>query len=301
MSTPEPLYQDPYPDEYRDPYPDGQVRPGTTPGSLPATPQQDSGPYPQWDSWTPPYAQQQYAPAPQFGRTPQHAPSPQFGRTPHYPQEQAYYQADPGPQRGGQLGQLGQLGQPGQSDQPGQPGQPGLGGPVAQQGGGPAYGRPDFGVPVVAQVPGPQVPGPLADFGTRMISYLIDYVVPLIVWYIGLIIMNVTTGITALSGGLALVGYLGLLGFTIWNSGYLQGTTGQSIGRRVAKTKLVQIETGRPIGFGMACVRHLCHLVEFGIGFLWPLWDSKRQTFADKIVGTVVIRVDGPTQDRGGS
>jgi hypothetical protein len=28
------------------------------------------------------------------------------------------------------------------------------------------------------------------------------------------------------------------------NSWYLQGTTGQSIGRRVAKTKLVKIETG---------------------------------------------------------
>lgn len=67
----------------------------------------------------------------------------------------------------------------------------------------------------------------------------------------------------------------------------------------MAKTKLVKIETDQPIGFGMACVRHLCHLLEFVIGFLWPLWDSKRQTFADKIVRTVVIRVDGATQDRG--
>lgn len=69
----------------------------------------------------------------------------------------------------------------------------------------------------------------------------------------------------------------------------------------MAKTKLVKIETGQPIGFGMAFVRHLCHVLEFVIGFLWPLWDEKRQTFADKIVGTVVIRVDGTTQDRGGN
>ena len=25
------------------------------------------------------------------------------------------------------------------------------------------------------------------------------------------------------------------------------------------------------------------------IGFLWPIWDSKRQTFADKIMNTVVV------------
>ena len=27
----------------------------------------------------------------------------------------------------------------------------------------------------------------------------------------------------------------------------------------------------------------------FYVGFLWPLWDPQRQTFADKIVGTVCV------------
>ncbi|MDQ1539752.1 MAG: hypothetical protein QOH29_478, partial [Actinomycetota bacterium] len=27
------------------------------------------------------------------------------------------------------------------------------------------------------------------------------------------------------------------------------------------------------------------------LGYLWPLWDSKRQTFADKILKTVVVNV----------
>jgi hypothetical protein len=26
------------------------------------------------------------------------------------------------------------------------------------------------------------------------------------------------------------------------------------------------------------------------VGWLWPIWDSKRQTFADKIMKTVVVR-----------
>lgn len=266
MTSPQPQYQDPCADE--------EVRPGTT-GA-----QQQYGPQLQ-------FPQPQYAPSPQFGRPPPYTPSPQFGRPPQDPPQQAYYQAGPGPQRGDQ---------------------PGLGDPVARQGGVLAFGQPAIGVPGVAQVPelqvpelqvpGLQVPGPLAGFGARVISYLIDYLAPLIVLYT-LLFIGVVAGSVALSAVLAVVGYLGLVGFTIWNSGYVQGTTGQSIGRRVAKTKLVKIETGQPIGFGMACARHLCHLLEFFIGFLWPLWDSKRQTFADKMVGTVVIRVEGATQDRG--
>jgi hypothetical protein len=26
-----------------------------------------------------------------------------------------------------------------------------------------------------------------------------------------------------------------------------------------------------------------------GVGFLWPLWDRKRQTFADKLMSTVSV------------
>ncbi len=145
-----------------------------------------------------------------------------------------------------------------------------------------------------------RVPGPLAGFGARAISSLIDYVAPVIVvnllWFI-----DVTTGSTALSLVLTVVGWLGLLGFAVWNSGYLQGTTGQSLGRRVAKTKLVNVETGRLIGFGPAVLRQICHGLEFGIGYLWPLWDGTRQTFADKIAGTVVIRVGAATDDHSGN
>jgi uncharacterized RDD family membrane protein YckC len=58
------------------------------------------------------------------------------------------------------------------------------------------------------------------------------------------------------------------LAFAVWNSGYRQDTTGQSIGRRVTKTKLVKIETGKPIGFDMALLRLICVAVTLGIGFV---------------------------------
>jgi uncharacterized RDD family membrane protein YckC len=166
---------------------------------------------------------------------------------------------------------------------------------VRQRGGVPLSGQFDFDVPGVQQIP-----GPLADFGARATSLAIDYVTPVIVVRV-LLSLGVATGSVAWSLVLTAVGYLGLLAFGLWNSCYLQGTTGQSVGRRVARTKLVKIATGQPVGFGQALVRQFCHSLEFFIGYLWPLWDGKRQTFADKIVGTVVIRTEGTAEDRSGT
>jgi uncharacterized RDD family membrane protein YckC len=55
--------------------------------------------------------------------------------------------------------------------------------------------------------------------------------------------------------------------------------------------KLVDERTGQPIGPGMSFVRDLAHTLDgfFYLGYLWPLWDDKRQTFADKILSTVVV------------
>jgi uncharacterized RDD family membrane protein YckC len=143
-----------------------------------------------------------------------------------------------------------------------------------------------------------RTPGPLAGFGPRAVSFLIDCVAPLIV-------LNLLP-IAAVAGGMGsqlvidAVAYLWLLGFGIWNSGYLQGTTGRSMGRWMTGTKLVSIETGQPVGFGRALTRQVCHVLDVGIGFLRPLWNGKRQTFADKLVRTVVVHAGGPTNLRGG-
>ncbi len=59
-------------------------------------------------------------------------------------------------------------------------------------------------------------------------------------------------------------------------------------------TRLLSEETGQPIGTLNAFLRDLCHIIDAIIcyvGFLFPLWDAKRQTLADKIMKTVVIPV----------
>ncbi|GAA2534385.1 RDD family protein [Mycolicibacterium diernhoferi] len=80
--------------------------------------------------------------------------------------------------------------------------------------------------------------------------------------------------------------------YLIWNYGYRQGTTGSSIGKGILKFKVVSENTGQPIGFGPSIVRQLAHVVDAiicYIGFLFPLWDAKRQTLADKIMKTVCL------------
>lgn len=93
--------------------------------------------------------------------------------------------------------------------------------------------------------------------------------------------------------GFALIGliYLALLAFGLWNVVLRQGRTGRSIGKSVLGIKLVKESTADVAGAGLTLGRQICHVVDsfFLLGYLWPLWDDKRQTFADKICSTVVL------------
>jgi RDD family len=85
-----------------------------------------------------------------------------------------------------------------------------------------------------------------------------------------------------------------VLAFSIWNWGYRQGTTGSTIGKSALKFKVISEATGQPIGFGMSLVRQIVHIVDGAIcyiGYLFPLWDAKRQTLADKIMSTVCVPI----------
>ncbi|MFK0248667.1 RDD family protein [Amycolatopsis azurea] len=101
-----------------------------------------------------------------------------------------------------------------------------------------------------------------------------------------------TTSSSVIGGIIAGIGYLAGLGWTVYNRWIKMGTTGQSLGKKIMKIKLVRESDGQPIGPLMAFVRDLCHNLDgwvCGLGYLWPLWDQKKQTFADKILSTVVV------------
>jgi uncharacterized RDD family membrane protein YckC len=82
--------------------------------------------------------------------------------------------------------------------------------------------------------------------------------------------------------------------YFFWNFCYRQGKSGQSIGKSVLKFKVVSEKTWQPIGFWPSLARQLAHYVDqliCYIGYLWPLWDDKRQTLADMIMSTVCVPV----------
>jgi uncharacterized RDD family membrane protein YckC len=137
--------------------------------------------------------------------------------------------------------------------------------------------------------PGSAYPGsapaavPYTDWIHRVGGYIID-VIPVII----LEIIGVATGKAAIYFLFLLIA----LAFQVYNRWYLAGTTGQSIGKKALGLKLVSEDTGQPIGAVMAFVRDICHFLDSiacFIGWLFPLWDPKRQTFADKIIRTVVV------------
>lgn len=175
--------------------------------------------------------------------------------------------------------------------------------PPPPQGGGSPTPPQGGGLPTTAYTP----------WLTRVLAFLIDYVPYLIIVGIGYGIEaatqetacvtdtseydlgefcatgNSTLGVAAFSLAV-LVGIV----YLIWNYGYKQGTTGSSIGKGIMKFKVVSEKTGEPIGFGLSIVRQLAHIVDAiicYIGFLFPLWDAKRQTLADKIMTTVCLPV----------
>ena len=84
------------------------------------------------------------------------------------------------------------------------------------------------------------------------------------------------------------------IAYLIWNYGYRQGTTGSSIGKSIMKFQVVSEKTWQPIGFGLSIVRQLAHIIDSAIcyiGYLFPLWDPKRQTIADKIMTTICLPI----------
>jgi uncharacterized RDD family membrane protein YckC len=188
------------------------------------------------------------------------------------------------------------------------PPQGGPGGPPPPMPGGSAYPPPPPGAGGYAPPPpGPAVRALPQDaytpWLTRVLAFLIDFVPLAIIYGIGYGIQAVDTNCTesygytvCTSGGLGVlamfVAWAAAAAFGIWNFGYKQGTTGSSIGKGIMKFKVVSETTGEPIGFGMSVVRQLAHIADTVIcyiGYLFPLWDAKRQTLADKIMTTVCL------------
>lgn len=72
---------------------------------------------------------------------------------------------------------------------------------------------------------------------------------------------------------------------------YFHGSTGRTPGKAVLALKLVQI-SGEPAGYGTAFLRWVGYLVSalfVFIGFIWIIFDGKKQGWHDKLAKTYVV------------
>lgn len=80
----------------------------------------------------------------------------------------------------------------------------------------------------------------------------------------------------------------------------LPAVTGWSLGRAWCGVAVVRRDGSAP-GAWTLLLRDLAHLLDTAsllVGWLWPLWDSRRRTFADMLVRTEVQRVEHDTRPR---
>lgn len=73
---------------------------------------------------------------------------------------------------------------------------------------------------------------------------------------------------------------------------YFHGSTGQTLGKKLLKIKVIQV-TGEAISFKIAVIRWVGYFISgFGmfLGFLWVVFDQNKQGWHDKIAGTYVVK-----------
>lgn len=126
-------------------------------------------------------------------------------------------------------------------------------------------------------------PAMYSNWALRVGAYVIDY--------LPIIVLDLIAGISR-NAIVTVLFVIASIAWWIYNRCIQAGRTGQSLGKRALHMRLISERTGEPIGGGMAFARDICHILDSlacYIGWLFPIWDAKRQTFADKIISTVVI------------
>jgi len=146
--------------------------------------------------------------------------------------------------------------------------------------------------PGVAPAPPPPPPqqwqqgpsGPRASFGRRLVALLVDGILYGVVYGIGIAIFG-----TGAAWGVAVL-------FGVLYSSLLEGgPRGQTLGKMALSIRVVDFNTGGPIGYAHGFLRYLGKIVSSipcYLGYFWMLWDREKQCWQDKIATTVVVPVE---------
>jgi uncharacterized RDD family membrane protein YckC len=124
--------------------------------------------------------------------------------------------------------------------------------------------------------------GPRAGFWRRFAAAFVDGVLLAVVGLVFELALGRAGSLVSLAVGIAYFGYL-------------EGSnSGQTLGKRALGIRVIDFNTGGPIGFGRAVIRYFGRWVSTLpclLGYFWMLWDKERQTWHDKFATDVVVPV----------
>tara|TARA_Y200000002_G_C22493131_1_gene583902 strand:+ start:54 stop:614 length:561 start_codon:yes stop_codon:yes gene_type:complete len=170
----------------------------------------------------------------------------------------------------------------------------------------PGPGQQGYGAQGGADVWGDDTNG-RAGFGNRLGSYLLDAVlygtvmvvlvsIASLMFASELFVDSWADDAGADDGILTGAILLAVLGPLLVIIGYVVqlGRTGQTWGRQIVGNRVIRVGNGNVPGIGRALGREVfAWIVSASIlylGYLWMIWDDDRQTWHDKVAGTIVVR-----------
>jgi uncharacterized RDD family membrane protein YckC len=143
----------------------------------------------------------------------------------------------------------------------------------------------DDAVPMTPMPPAPAEDlnrghGAAAGFWRRFGASLIDG-----------ILLGIVSGILRYAVGTGLGTLLGLVVAAVYFT-WFHGSTGRTPGNAAVGITVVDLNGGGSIGYARALGRWAMSYVSavvILIGYLWMLWDPKKQTWHDKVVGSLPV------------
>ena len=150
------------------------------------------------------------------------------------------------------------------------------------------------------QAPQPVFLGRYAGFVTRLVAFLIDRVIVSIIlfiivwsteWILNAFAINILLFFENQSWQMSLAVAVGLFLAIqmLYDIGFWL-LAGQTPGKRVLGVRVVRTD-GKRLNFGNALRRSIGYVISgiLFLGYLWILFDNRRQGFHDKLAGTMVV------------
>jgi len=141
--------------------------------------------------------------------------------------------------------------------------------------------------------PGPAPGVAFASPGSRLVAYIVDVIVTILV---SIVLGIVGIALVFVLPILSIIPFLAIFIVSFVYFPYYWQRSGQTPGMRMMNIKVVRDSDGGPLTWGSAILRLIGYWVSgfvFYIGYIWIFIDKRKRGWHDLIAGTVVI--ESPT------